>query len=149
MQGYLHTDSFEIFLLNDYVLSRLEFVLEKKICVILRRRFVAGQSDVSHGVFRLPEPSCADDTWKEDSEQSTHKSASHKNTGIARTHSGTHWNTWWAYQNTGRTEIEGDITIFTRTLCFFYFFTVSHQCYNHIDIGYQIHYTGKMCVNQP
>ena len=135
MQGYLHTESFEICLLNDYVLSRLEFVLEKKICVILSRRFVAGQSDVSHGVFRLPEPSCADDTWREDSEQSTHKSASHKNTGIARTHSGTHWNTWWAYQNTGRTEIEGDITIFTRTLCFFYFFTVSRRCYNHIDIG--------------
>ena len=66
----------------------------KKICVILSRRFVAGQSDVSHGVFRLPEPSCADDTWREDSEQSTHKSASHKNTGIARTHLGTHWNTW-------------------------------------------------------
>ena len=74
--------------------------------IILSKRFVAGQSDVSHGVFRLPEPSCADDTWREDSEQSTHKSASHKNTGIARTHSGTHWNTWWAYQNTERTEIE-------------------------------------------
>ena len=28
------------------------------------------------------------------------------------------------------------------------FFTVSRQCYNHIDIGYQIHYTGKTCVNQ-
>ena len=64
MLGYLHTDSFEICLLNDYVLSRLEFVLEKKICVILSKRFVAGQSDVSHGVFRLPEPSCADDTWR-------------------------------------------------------------------------------------
>ena len=133
----------EICLPSDYVLSRWGFDLEKKICVILRRRFVAGQSDVSHGVFRLPEPSCADDTWREDSEQSTHKSASHKNTGIARTHWGTHWNTWWAYQNTERTKIEGDITIF------FYFFTVSRQCYNHIDIGYQIHYTGKMCVNQP
>ena len=118
MQGYLHTESFEICLLNDYVLSRLEFVLEKKICVILSRRFVVGQSDVSHGVFRLPEPSCADDTWREDSEQSTHKSASHKNTGIARTHSGTHWNTWWAYQNTGRTEIEGkEISPFSRGPC--------------------------------
>ena len=100
------------------MLSRLEFVLEKKICVILSRRFVPGQSDVSHGVFRLPEPSCADDTWREDSEQSTHKSASHKNTGIARTHWGTHWNTWWAYQNTGRTEIEGkEISPFSRGLC--------------------------------
>ena len=143
MQGYLHTESFEICLPNVCVLSRWGSVLEKKICVILNRRFVAGQSVVSHGVFRLPEPSCADDTWREDSEQSTHKSASHKNTGIARTHWGTHWNTWWAYQNTERTKIEGDITIF------FYFFTVSRQCYNHIDIGYQIHYTGKMCVNQP
>ena len=29
------------------------------------------------------------------------------------------------------------------------FFTVSRQCYNHNDIGYQIHYTEKMCINQP
>ena len=134
------------------MLSRWGFVLEKRICVILSRRFVAGQSDVSHGVFRLPEPSCADDTWREDSEQSTHKSASHKNTGIARTHSGTHWNTWWAYQNTERTEIEGKEIYhhFHEDFVFLLlFFTVSRQCYNHNDIGYQIHYTEKMCINQP
>ena len=153
MQGYLHTESFEICLPSDYVLSRWGFDLEKKICVILRRIFVAGQSDVSHGVFRLPEPSCADDTWREDSEQSTHKSASHKNTGIARTHSGTHWNTLEHMVGISKHREGGNRVIFrgifTTTLCFFYLFTVSRQCYNHIDIGYQIHYTGKMCVNQP
>ena len=141
----------EICLPSDYVLLKWGSVLEKKIYVILSRRFVAGQSDVSHGVFRLPEPSCADDTWREDSEQSTHKSASHKNTGVARTHLGTH-GTYGGHIKTqrGRKSRERRYHHFHEDFVFLLlFFTVSRQCYNHNDIGYQIHYTEKMCINQP
>ena len=64
---------------------------ERNICMILRRGFVAGQTDVSPPVFRLPAPSCADDTWR------THCKAPGRDTRHKNTETQL-WNTWHTWR---------------------------------------------------
>ena len=70
---------------------------ERNICMILRRGFVAGQTDVSPPVFRLPAPSCAADTWR------THCKAPGRDTRHKNTETQL-WNTW----HTWRTQHDDD-----------------------------------------